>query len=466
MEAAVAVAILRVEKSEAATTIIFKKRQIKKMASSPDDDAVTLQVLLAESAARIAQTTRENAALAEQHEVAAATFSSRATAEITRLQQEQHRLDDVKKLRSAAIAEAEQERDAILAKATATEQRVSEEVAAARTAQAAAEAAHRAMVLAREKALAETLARMEDERMKREEEHLAGLAAHTAAVEAKIAGMHSEHAAAVEASKAKMAALEEDQRQRELDHRAGLSAHTAKVEATIAAMHREHAAAVEASRAEIAAESAAKEKRLSDLAATERAVQVRAAEMRARGKGVGASKVELDVSGERFIVSIKSLARYPQSTLSMDVHTHQVEGPSEGEAAGGSKAAGPLQVSIDGDPLHFLLITSYLRSPDGSLPVVSDASQLRWLEKEARYYQLDELAQLCKDAYVDFFLFSPPPLIPLFFLKKKDEDNIKVIPDTQLSPHSSSLFSCPSFFFPFFHYTFFCQGTSGWTRFR
>eukprot|EP00729_Bicosta_minor_P017959 gene17959-174_t len=307
------------------------------MASSPDDDAATLQALLAESAARIARTTRENAALAEQHEVAAATFSSRATAEIARLQQEQHRLDDVKKLRSAAIAEAEQERDAILATAAATERRVSEEVAAARTAQASAEAAHRAMVLAREKALAETLARMEAERMRQKEEHLAGLAAHTAAVETTIAGMHSEHTAAVEAS-----------------------------------------------RAQLAAESAAKEQRLMKMEATERAVQARAGELSAVN-----GFVELSVCGEKFTVSSASIARYPQSTLAIAVHANLA---AAGAAEGSSKP-----VLVDGDPLHFLLITSYLRSPDGSLPVVSDASQLRWLEKEARYYQLDELAQLCKD---------------------------------------------------------------------
>ena len=61
-------------------------------------------------------------------------------------------------------------------------------------------------------------------------------------------------------------------------------------------------------------------------------------------------------------------------------------------------SAGPLRV--DGDPSLFHLILSYLRR--GKLPVVSDVSQLQWLEAEAEAYKLDgegELADMCRDAY-------------------------------------------------------------------
>ena len=60
-----------------------------RMASQSDEAA--LLALMADSAARVAEATRANTALVEQHELAAATFSSRATAEISRLQGEARR---------------------------------------------------------------------------------------------------------------------------------------------------------------------------------------------------------------------------------------------------------------------------------------------------------------------------------------------------------------------------------------
>eukprot|EP00729_Bicosta_minor_P027663 gene27663-17034_t len=179
------------------------------MASSRDDDAATLQALLAESAARIVEATRENAALAEEHNVAAATFSSRATAEIGRLEAEQQK-----------VVEAEQ------------------------------------------------------------------------ALHAKLQGM------------------EDDRRQREEQHRARLAAHVTEVEARIATMHSEFAAVVEA-----------KEQRLAGLEITEQAVQTRARELSAAG-GSGSGFAELSVGGERFVVSRKNLARHPNSSLSIAVHAH------------------------------------------------------------------------------------------------------------------------------------------------
>lgn len=61
------------------------------MASQSDEAA--LLTLMADSAARVAEATRANTALVEQHELAAATFSSRATEEISRLQGEARRYD-------------------------------------------------------------------------------------------------------------------------------------------------------------------------------------------------------------------------------------------------------------------------------------------------------------------------------------------------------------------------------------
>ena len=49
------------------------------------DDADALQVLLADSAERVAAATRENAALVEQHKQTAAAFSVNAEKEIQRL---------------------------------------------------------------------------------------------------------------------------------------------------------------------------------------------------------------------------------------------------------------------------------------------------------------------------------------------------------------------------------------------
>lgn len=111
-------------------------------------------------------------------------------------------------------------------------------------------------------------------------------------------------------------------------------------------------------------------------------MQTRAAELAGNGTGF----VELSISGEQFSVSRKNLAQHPQSTLAVAAHSHISKGVS-----------GP--VPIDGDPTHFQLVCSYLRR--NKLPALfGGIKELQWLEGEAEFYNLDDLARLCKDAYV------------------------------------------------------------------
>ena len=62
------------------------------MAPTNDDDAAALQTLIAQAAARIANATRENAALVVRQKAEGAAFSRRANAEIERIQAETKRL--------------------------------------------------------------------------------------------------------------------------------------------------------------------------------------------------------------------------------------------------------------------------------------------------------------------------------------------------------------------------------------
>ena len=98
--------------------------------------------------------------------------------------------------------------------------------------------------------------------------------------------------------------------------------------------------------------------------------------------------VQLSVGGRAFETTIGHLTGFPNSVLAALWQQHRQ----------GSDPKGPMRV--DGDPSLFHLILNYLRR--GKLPVVTDVSQLQWLEAEAEEYKLNgegELADLCRNAY-------------------------------------------------------------------
>lgn len=227
-------------------------------------DATTLQALMAASAARVVQATQNNAALAEQHGVAAAAFSRRAAAEIGRLREEQETLNatraEISSLHAAAIAAAEQERDS-----------ASREIDISRAAQAAATVKHSAKMVVAENALQSRLAALGRERQRQDDAHVAGLAAYTASAEAKIAAMYAEHEMAIAANR------------KQFDD--GI---------------------------------AAKEARLVALEATERDVQARAAALQKRA----GEAIELNVGGQRFACSVSAFSRAPESVLAVMVAQH------------------------------------------------------------------------------------------------------------------------------------------------
>lgn len=288
-------------------------------------DETALMALLRETAARVEAATAENVAMQAAQAAEAADFSRRATAEVQRIEAEQKKLAEVQNLRADIIQRAEEERQSISGEADVLRARIAD-----------AKAAHVAQ------------------------------AAVTAEAEREL--------------QKKLKGMEASWREREQDHYSKLEAHTAAVDAKIAAMHSEHEKEMAGSKERFATEVAAKEQRLSLLEATEQAVKLRATEL----AGDGTEFVTLSVGGEQFAVSRKNLAQHPQSTLAVAAHSHISKGVS-----------GP--VPIDGDPTHFQLVCSYLRR--NKLPVTSSGSnELQWLEGEAEFYNLDELARLCKDA--------------------------------------------------------------------
>lgn len=258
---------LEAAEKEASANAALKEAAAAKAASTTAlfaDDATTLQALMAASAARVAQATQNNAALAEQHGVAAAAFSRRAAAEIERLRAEQETLNatraEISSFHAAAIAAAEQERDS-----------ASREIGTSRAAQAAATAKHSAKMVAAENALQSKLAALGRERQQQDDAHVAGLAAHTASTEAKIAAMYAEHEAAMAASK------------KQFDD--GI---------------------------------AAKEARLAALEAAEKDVQARAAALQKRA----GEAIELNVGGQRFACSVSAFNRAPESVLAVMAAQH------------------------------------------------------------------------------------------------------------------------------------------------
>ena len=137
------------------------------------------------------------------------------------------------------------------------------------------------------------------------------------------------------------------------------------------------------------AECAGKRAQLQSLEVKEAEVQARLTEMQRLVATDGPDAfVQLSVGGRTFETTIGHLTRFPKSVIAALWQQHRE----------GKDPKGPMRV--DGDPSLFHLILNYLRR--GKLPVVTDVSQLQWLEAEAEEYKLNgegELADLCRDAY-------------------------------------------------------------------
>ena len=126
--------------------------------------------------------------------------------------------------------------------------------------------------------------------------------------------------------------------------------------------------------------------RLQTLAVKEEELQKRVAEMQGLVATDGQDTfVQLRVCGQMFETTIGNLTYFPHSVLATIWHNHRK----------GKDPEGP--VRVNGDPSLFHLILEYLRCP-GKLPIIADASQLQWLERQGEYYGFIELRQLCRDA--------------------------------------------------------------------
>jgi hypothetical protein len=369
------------------------------MASQPNNDASALLRLVEEAATRVATTTIEHSALVERQEVQRAEFSSRVEAEMQELEVATATLLSTRTEINTLRATAKSDAAAIIAAATA-------EADLANETRTVAAAAHTAKVAADERALHARLASMEAVHQEQEQAHLAGLAAHAATMEARTAAMEAAHqerelahlaglAAHTAATEARLAAMEAAHQDRERTHAAELATQTAAAEQQITQMQTEHTTSIATDRERFGAECAAKELHLETLEATERVVQARAAALTQAPPG---TMVQLLVGGASFVVAQSSLAKHPQSMLALQLHARLVSEQQTAGAPPSIAGRGPVPMVVDGSPTHFQLICDYLRCPDGTLPVVGSASELRWLEKEAKFYRLDLLVQLCKDA--------------------------------------------------------------------
>jgi len=174
----------------------------------------------------------------------------------------------------------------------------------------------------------------------------------------------------------RIAAMEQELRRQELATRQ-----------KIAAMEEAHATGVHEREAAFNAACAAKETRLAALAEEETMIQARAAAMLQGGPKNANTRVRIEVAGEAFVSTWKNLTRFPRSMFFEALRVHREEN---------GDADAPLLV--DGSPVHFQLILDFLRDP-ARLPVCRDVSQTQWLEREAAFYNLTELAGLCRDAY-------------------------------------------------------------------
>ena len=166
-------------------------------------------------------------------------------------------------------------------------------------------------------------------------------------------------------------------------HAARLQAEEKRHASRLAAMSAQHGQQLEERSAKFDAACGEREARLAQLAGAEEDLQARAAAM--RELAAADATATFSVGGQSFTVATRNLVRQDRSVLARRWHEHRE-----------SQAAGP--VLIDGDPSHFQLVLAFLRDPE-RLPIVADTPQLQWLERQAEYYALGDLAALCARAY-------------------------------------------------------------------
>ena len=104
-------------------------------------------------------------------------------------------------------------------------------------------------------------------------------------------------------------------------------------------------------------------------------------------KGDPHRPIKLNVSGTMFVSDMTTICeRHPNNKIARIVGVDKgTQDPSDGS------------YYVNGNPTHFHLVLDYLRR--GTLPVVGGMSELKWLEREAECYQLEELAELCRGSH-------------------------------------------------------------------
>ena len=206
---------------------------------------------------------------------------------------------------------------------------------------------------------------------------------------ARVEVLQREQAQSEAAHTAKMAQAERERAEAEAAYLERLRLREENTMAQIAQLHAQSEESVAERERRFEAECSGKRARLQSLEAKEAEVQARLTEMRRLVATDGLDAfVQLCVGGRTFESTIGQLTRFPNSALAALWQQHRQ----------GSDPKGPMRV--DGDPSLFHLILNYLRR--GKLPVVTDVSQLQWLEAEAEEYELNgegELADMCRDAY-------------------------------------------------------------------
>ena len=206
---------------------------------------------------------------------------------------------------------------------------------------------------------------------------------------ARVEVLQREQAQSEAAHTAKMAQAERERAEAEAAYLERLREREENTMAQIAQLHAQSEESVAKRERGFEAECSGKRARLQSLEAKEAEVQARLTEMRRLVATDGPDAfVQLCVGGRTFESTIGQLTRFPNSALAALWQQHRQ----------GSDPKGPMRV--DGDPSLFHLVLNYLRR--GKLPVVTDVSQLQWLEAEAEEYELNgegELADMCRDAY-------------------------------------------------------------------
>ena len=206
---------------------------------------------------------------------------------------------------------------------------------------------------------------------------------------ARVEVLQREQAQSEAAHTAKMAQAERERAEAEAAYLERLREREENTMAQIAQLHAQSEESVAKRERRFEAECSGKRARLQSLEAKEAEVQARLTEMRRLVATDGLDAfVQLCVGGRTFESTIGQLTRFPNSALAALWQQHRQ----------GSDPKGPMRV--DGDPSLFHLVLNYLRR--GKLPVVTDVSQLQWLEAEAEEYELNgegELADMCRDAY-------------------------------------------------------------------